>query len=87
MRKVLTGQFANMEETWDNLLHCVQEYSIDIDSDDAFKELADVMKSTKRVVNAALVLSGHFKQTSLVKADVIGVPDGGQGLINYFLIF
>ena len=74
--EALAGQYANMEETWDNLLHCVQEYSIDIDSDDAFKELADVMKSTKRVVNATLDLSGRFTQT----LEVVGVPDADEDI-------
>jgi hypothetical protein len=79
MRRVLTGQFANMEETWDNLLQCVQEYSIDVDSDTVFKELADVLRSTKRVVDAALVLSGHFKQASPVQAGVVGISDADKG--------
>ena len=75
MREALAGQYANMEETWDNLLQCVREYSIDTDSDVAFKELADVMRFTKRVLNAALDLSGHFTQTPIVQTEVVGVPD------------
>ena len=58
---------------------CVQEYSIDVDSDAVFKELADVMRSTKRVMDAALVLSGHFKQASPVCAGVVVVSDADKG--------
>jgi hypothetical protein len=80
MREALAGQFENMEETWDNLLQCVREYSIDTDSDVAFKELADVMRSTRRVLNAALDLSGHFTQMPTVQVKVVGVPDTDEGV-------
>jgi hypothetical protein len=76
MREALAGQYADMEERWDNLLQCVREYSIDTDSDVAFKELEDVMKSTKRVVNATLDLSGLFTQTP----EVVGVPDADEDI-------
>ena len=50
------GQFACMKETWDNLLQCVRLYTIDIDNDVVFGELVGVMESTRRVVDAALLL-------------------------------
>ena len=76
LREALARQRADMEETWDNLLQCVREYSIDTDSDVAFKELEDVMKSTRGVVNTTLYLSGRFKQSP----EVVGVPDADEDI-------
>jgi hypothetical protein len=81
MRKALEGQFPCIEETWDNLLQCVQLYAIDIDNDAVFGELVGVMKSTKEVVDAALLASGQFTRSSPVCPDVAMVSglDAGEG--------
>ena len=67
MRRAMEDQFACMEETWDNLLECIRLNAIDNDA--AFGELVGVMKSTKRVVDAALLMSEQFTRASPVCTD------------------
>ena len=70
MRRALEDQFACMEETWDNLLQCVRLYAIHIDNDAVFGELVGVMKSTKKVIDTALLASEQFTRASPVCTDV-----------------
>ena len=56
-------------------------YAIDSDNDAVFGELAGIMKSTKRVVDTALLMSEQFTQASPVCAEVSEVSgfDTGKG--------
>ena len=64
MRRALEDQFAHVEETWNNLLKYARLSATDVDNKAAFGDLADVMKSTKRVMVAALLLFEQFTRAS-----------------------
>ena len=57
-------------------------YSIDTDRDAVFGELAGIMKSTRRVVDTALKLSGQFRQAPSVCAEIGEYPGLNNEVIN-----